>query len=142
VGEEEIPEGVGINVMYSIFGPTKMLRILTKILQDHGFVVRQTKLKEYILVRRNPRRYIPDNILKAVKITEFEGDYYDFLRDANLIRDLLAPVKFRAGDPVLIVDGPYKDFNGIIKEEKPDKTLASGEKSSPHPLKPITLQKG
>jgi hypothetical protein len=109
--------------MYSIFGTPKINKILTKILQDHGFVVRQTKLNEYILVRRDPRRYIPDNILKAVKITEFEGDYYDFLRDANLIRDLLAPVKFRAGDPVLIVDGPYKDFNGIIKGEKPDKTF-------------------
>jgi hypothetical protein len=109
--------------MYSIFGTPKINKILTKILQDHGFVVRQTKLKEYILVRRDPKRYIPDNILKAVKISEFEGDYYDFLRDANLIRDLLAPVKFSAGDPVLIVDGPYKDFNGIIKEEKPDKTI-------------------
>ena len=109
--------------MYSIFGTPKINKILTKILQDHGFVVRQTKLKVYILVRRDPKRYIPANILKAVKISEFEGDYYDFLRDANLIRDLLAPVKYSAGDPVLIVDGPYKDFNGIIKEEKPDKTF-------------------
>lgn len=108
--------------MYSIFGQPKTIKILTKILEESGFVVRQTKLKEYILVRRNPVRHIPDNILKVVKVDEFEGGYYDFLRGANAVRDLLAPVKFDPGDPVLVVDGPYKDFNGIVRRENRDKT--------------------
>jgi transcription antitermination factor NusG len=111
---------MGITVMYSIFGPPKTIRILSKILQENGFVVRPTKLNEYILVRRDPWSYIPENIRKAIKLTEFEGSYYDFLRDANVVKDLLAPVKFRPGEPVSIVDGPYKDFNGIIRAEKPD----------------------
>ena len=108
--------------MYSVFGQPKTIRILTKILEESGFVVRQTKLKEYILVRRNPKKHIPENIMKAVKVTEFEGDYYDFLRGANEVKDLLSPVKFNPGDPVVVVDGPYKDFKGIVRNEKPDKT--------------------
>lgn len=121
MGKEEIPEGMGIN-MYSIFGQPKTIRILTRILEESGLVVRQTKLKEYILVRRNPVRLIPDNILKVVKVTEFEGGYYDFLRGANVVKDLLTPVTLKPGDPVIIVDGPYRDFNGIVRRENRDKT--------------------
>lgn len=104
--------------MYSIFATPRILKLVKKVLEDKGYVIRDTKLREYILVRKNPVMDIPENMRKFLKITRFDGDYFDFLKDANIIRDILTPEEIEAGDPVVIIDGPYKDFKGIVKERR------------------------
>jgi transcription antitermination factor NusG len=104
--------------MYSIFAAPRVLKLVKKVLEDKGYVIRDTKLKEYILVRRDPVKHLPEKIRKFVRVSRFDGDYFDFLKDANIIRDILAPKKIEAGDPVVIIDGPYKDFKGIVKERR------------------------
>jgi hypothetical protein len=101
--------------MYVIFGAPKVIKTITLILSEKGFLVMPTKLKEYIIVRRDPRRDIPEGFYDQVRIEEFNENYYTFLKGDDALKDIISPAKHRAGQVVSIIGGTYRDFKGIIK---------------------------
>jgi len=108
--------------MYVIFGAPKIIKTVTLILSEKGFLVMPTKLKEYVIVRRNPRRDIPESFHDQVKIEEFNENYYTFLKGDDVLKNIISPVKLKSGQVVSIIGGPYKDFKGIIKTANPNNT--------------------
>ena len=108
--------------MYIIYAMPKIIKLLIPILTKKGFIVRETKLKEYIAIRNDPSAAIPDSLRTAVKIEQYDGNYFTFLKNAGVVRDILNPPKLKAGTPVRITGGMYKDFKGIIKRVNRDNT--------------------
>ncbi len=101
--------------MFYINAAPKIMKVIIALLHENGFVVRETKMAEYILVRNDPTDYIPDNLRTSVKIKEDDGEYIPFLKEAGRLRDILHPPKLQNGATVLITGGPYADFKGIVK---------------------------
>jgi hypothetical protein len=108
--------------MYVIFGSPKTIKTITLILSEKGFLVMPTKLKEYIIVRRDPRREIPENYHDQIRVEKFDENYYSFLEGDSVLRNILSPEKLKSGEVVSITGGPYKDFKGIIKTVNPNNT--------------------
>ena len=106
---------MGIDNMFYISAKPKIIKLLIALLEKNGFVVRETKLEDYIIVRNDPTAYIPDHLQNSVKIKEDDGDYTSFLKEAGRLRDILNPPKLQVGAAVLITEELYKDFKGIIK---------------------------
>jgi transcription antitermination factor NusG len=108
--------------MYVIFSSPKIIKTVTHILSEKGFLVMPTKLKEYIIVRRDPRRDIPESFHDQVKIEEFSENYYTFLKGDDTLKNIITPARLKSGQVVSIIGGPYKDFRGIIKTVNPTDT--------------------
>ncbi len=108
--------------MYVIFGSPKIVKTITFILSGKGFLVMPTKLKEYVIVRRDPRRDIPESFHEQIRIEEFNENYYTFLKGDDVLKNIISPAKLKSGEVVCIIGGPYKDFKGIIKTANPNNT--------------------
>ena len=51
-----------------------------------------------------------------------ETDVRRILKDDTLMEHIESKkLKFDNGEPIIVCDGPFKDFNGIIKEVKGDR---------------------
>jgi transcription antitermination factor NusG len=108
--------------MYVIFSSPKIIKTVTHILSEKGFLVMPTKLKEYVIVRRDPRRDIPESFHEQVKIEEFSENYYTFLKGDDTLKNIITPARLKSDQVVSIIGGPYKDFRGIIKTVNPTDT--------------------
>lgn len=108
--------------MYVIFSSPKNIKTITHILSGKGFLVMPTKLKEYVIVRRDPRRDIPDSFYDQVKVEEFNESYYSFLQGDDSLKDIITPARLKTGQVVSIIGGQYQDFRGIIKTVNPNNT--------------------
>jgi len=106
--------------MFAIHGPQFKISRVKKFLSERHAEFRETKIKNYLFIRSNPKDILNKDLLQGITILEIEDvkEWIKFVKEYGLVYDDIFQKKIpKAGDKVLITSGEYKNLNlrGIVK---------------------------
>lgn len=103
----------------------KILELIKKIFSNKGLLLKEYNIQGqvYLASYLDPTEVLPTNILYDIKINRISGNDLKKLETMN-IKSAIDETKPKEGKKVKIINGPYKDYKGlVVKELKNDKYL-------------------